>query len=144
MSIKDIHASDDRFSGYPLKNFKSNYKNLKKKIEEMTARVELDNKAVREHHKMYPRPSTTKRGYPHWDTHPAKEQLENDVRNGTANEKTPRELWMANDTYKEFPPDVFCKRVQAEKQKQRGDAFWVEKRNRKAMKERLVEVGEIK
>ncbi len=33
MSIKDIHASDERFSAYPLKNFSANFKSLKKKID---------------------------------------------------------------------------------------------------------------
>ncbi len=32
MSIKDIHASDERFSAYLLKNFSANLKSLKKKI----------------------------------------------------------------------------------------------------------------
>ncbi len=33
MSIKDIHASDERFTAYPLKNFSANFKSLKKKID---------------------------------------------------------------------------------------------------------------
>ncbi len=37
MSIKDIHASDERFSAYPLKNFSANFKSLKKKIDQLRA-----------------------------------------------------------------------------------------------------------
>ncbi len=33
MIIKDIHASDERFSAYPLKNFSANFKSLKKKTD---------------------------------------------------------------------------------------------------------------
>ena len=33
MSIKDIHSSDACFSVYPLKNFSTNFKNLKKKVD---------------------------------------------------------------------------------------------------------------
>lgn len=54
MSIKDIHESNDCFRKFPLKNFKTNYTNLKQKIEATAARVEFDNKAVQEHKKKYP------------------------------------------------------------------------------------------
>jgi hypothetical protein len=43
MSIKDIHASDERFSAYPLKNFSANFKSLKKKIDQLRVQVEFDN-----------------------------------------------------------------------------------------------------
>ena len=144
MSIDAIHAEIDCFRRFPLKNFKTNYKNLKTKIEATAARVEFDNKAVQEHKIKYPRQPTTKKGHPHWDTHPAKVDLENDVRDGTANIKAPMDLWITKKSYQQFPPDIFSKRVQAEKQKQRGASFWVEKRNRQGMKQRLSEVQEVK
>jgi hypothetical protein len=144
MSIEQIHATNNCFRGFPLKNFKTNYNNLKRRIEATAARVEFDNNAVREHAKKFPRQPKTNGGYPHWDTHQAKKDLERDVCNGIACLHTPRELWATNKFYQEFPPDIFCKRVHAEMQKQRGAAFWVEKRNRAAMKQRLTEVGEIK
>jgi hypothetical protein len=52
MSIKDIHASDERFSAYPLKNFSANFKSLKKKIDQLGAQVEFDNQAVSEQKKL--------------------------------------------------------------------------------------------
>jgi hypothetical protein len=122
--------------GFPLKNFKTNYKNLKARIEATAARVEFDNNAVQQHKIKFPRQPITKRGYPHWDTHQAKEDLENDVRNGITHKKYPLELRASKNSYQEFPPDIFCKRVHAEMAKQRGAAFWVEKRNRAAMKQR--------
>jgi len=142
MSIKDIHSSDNRFSVYPLKNFTTNFRNLKKRIEATRARVELDNKNVSEHKKMYPRGPKTKRGYPHWNGHPAKAKLVKDVRNGTAEKMLPSKLRETRKSYKEFPVDVFTKRVHAEKSKQMADAFWVQKRNRKALKQHLKDSGE--
>lgn len=143
MSIKEIHASDRCFSLYPLKNFTTNFNNLKRRIAETNARVEFDNRAVSEHKRNFSRPHTTHGGYQHWNGHSAKKQLEDDVRDGIADKMTPQELWNQRDVYKEIPPAVFCKRVHSEKQKQRGAAFWVEKRNRKGMKQRLEEVDEI-
>ena len=72
MSIKDIHASDERFSAYPLKNFSANFKSLKTKLDQLRAQVEFNNQAVSEQKKLFPRSHTTKQGYPHWNDHPAK------------------------------------------------------------------------
>jgi hypothetical protein len=41
MSIEQIHATNDCFKVFPLKNFKTNYNNLKRRIEATAARVEL-------------------------------------------------------------------------------------------------------
>ncbi len=46
MKIKDIHASDERFSSYPLKNFTTNFKSLNKKVDELRLQIESDNLAV--------------------------------------------------------------------------------------------------
>ncbi len=54
MSIKDIHASDERFSAYQLKNFTTNFRSLKKKVDELRVQVHFDNLAVSQHKKMYP------------------------------------------------------------------------------------------
>jgi hypothetical protein len=54
MSIKDIHSSDARFSVYPLKNFTTNFKNLKKKVYGLRAQVDFDDRAVLQHMKSYP------------------------------------------------------------------------------------------
>ncbi len=54
MSIKDIHSSDACFSVYPLKNFTTNLKNLKKKVDGLRAQVDFDDRAVLQHMKSYP------------------------------------------------------------------------------------------
>jgi hypothetical protein len=144
MTFKDIHASDERFSAYPLKNFSANFKSLKKKINQMRAQVEFDNQADSEQKKLHPQSPTTKQGYPHWNDHPAKEHLEDNVKNGIANTMLPSELRMTRLTYQEFPEDIFCVRVHAEKRKQRGQTFWVAKRNKSAMQRHLKEAAEMR
>ena len=144
MNIKDIHSSDARFSVYPLKNFTTNYKNLKKNVDGLRAQVDFDNHAVSQHKKSYPRSSHTKRGYPHWNDHPAKQHLEDDVYNGIADTMLPSQLRMTRRSYQDFPPDIFCVRVHAEKRKQREQTFWVAKRNKTAMKRHLQEAAEMR
>lgn len=144
MNIKDIHASDHHFNVYQLDNLRTNFCNLKSKIGATNERVEFDNRAVSAHKINYPRPTTTHGGYPHWNGHPAKKHLEDDVCDGTADKMLPQALRDTRQSYKEFPVTVFCQRVHSEKEKQRGAAFWVEKRNRKGMKQRLEEVAETR
>ena len=118
-------------------------KNFKKRIDATNLRVEFDNRAVLLHKAIYQRPPKTHRNYPHWNGHPAKKYLEDDVRNGIADIMAPKSLRGTREPYKDFPTDVFCKRVNSEKQKQKADAFWVEKQNRKGMKQCLAEVSEV-
>jgi len=108
MSIKNIHSSDPRFSVYPLKNYTTNFRNLKKKVDGLRVQVDFDEQAFSQHKKSYPRSSHMKRGYPHWNGHPAKEHLEDDVYNRIADTMPPSELRMTRTSYQDFPPDIFC------------------------------------
>jgi hypothetical protein len=68
MSIKDIHASDECFSAHPLKNFTTNFRSLKNKVDELRLQVNFDNL----HKKVYPQVPHTKQGCPYLEDHPAK------------------------------------------------------------------------
>ncbi len=133
-----------RFSVYPLKNFTTNYKNLKNNVNGLRAQVDLDNLAISQHKKSYPHSSHTKWGYPHWNDHAAKQHLEDDVYNGIADTMIPSQLRMTRRLHQDFPPDIFCGRVHAKKRKQREQTFWVSKRNKTAMKRHLKEAVEMR
>ena len=144
MNIKEMHQSDNRFKAYPLKNFTTNFKSLKNKVDGLREQVDFDNQAVLQHKELYPRSPNTKRGYPHWDDHPAKQQLEDDVFNGIADTMLPRQLRLTRQSYQEFPESIFCVRLHAEKRKQREQTFWVAKRNKLAMSRHLKEAAEMR
>jgi hypothetical protein len=144
MNIKDIHSSDAHFSVYPLKNFTTNFRSLKKKVDELRVQVNFDNLAVSQHKKMYPRVPHTKQGYPYWDDHPEKQLLEDDIHNGKANAMLPSQFRMTRRCYQDFPPNIFCARAHAEMRKQREQTFWVAKRNKTAMACHLKEVTKMR
>jgi hypothetical protein len=56
----------------------------------------------------------------------------------------PSQLRMTRRLYQDFPPDIFCVRVQAKKRKQREQTFWVAKRNKTVMKPHLKEAVEMR
>ena len=66
-----------------MKNFTTNFKSLKKKLDELRQQVKFNNLAVSEHKKMYPRVPGTQ-GYPYWDNNPAKQAIKDDVSNKIA------------------------------------------------------------
>ncbi len=144
ISIKEIHASDVRFSVYPLKNFSDNFKSLKTKLDGLRMQVEFGNQAVYEHKKSYPRTPNNERAYSHWNGHPAKEHLEDKIHNGIADTMLPSKLRMTWTSYQEFPQDIFCVQVHAENWKQREQTFWVANRNKAAMKRHLQEAAELR
>ncbi len=144
MKIKDIHASDERFSSYPLRNFTTNFKSLKKKVDELRLQVESDNLAVSQNKKMYPQVPASTRGYPYWDDHPAKKALKDDVFNGIAGGMLPSKLRMTQSCYQDFPSNIFCVRVHAELRKQKEQTFWVAKCNKTAMAHHLKEAAELR
>ena len=144
MKIKDIHASNERFSVYPLKKFTINFKSLKKTVDELRVQVDFDNQAVSQHKKMYPWVPQTKQEYPYWDDHLARQFLEDDIHNGNANAMLSSQLRMTWRCYQDFPPNIFCARVHAKARKQKEQTFWAAKRNKTAMSCHLKEVTEIK
>ena len=80
MSVEDIRNSDERYQQYP--NFEKYYKDLKAQVEAEKKQVKEDDIAVERHMRNNPRSTNNKRGYPHWDTHAAKQLLEVDVAKG--------------------------------------------------------------
>ena len=140
MSVSEICNSDDRYKQYP--NFPKYYRDLRKHVEAEKIQVHQDNIAAKRYIIDNPRPSNlNKRGYPHWDTHSAKEMLEVDVANKKNEIMAPRQLRETRDAYKEFPGDIFAKRVYAEVSKQKAAAFWAHKRNKKGMAKYLEDIA---
>ena len=107
-----------------------------KAVEVEKIQVKSDDVAAKMHVMSFPKEYLNERGYPHWDVmgrppHPAKALLEADVMNGLHKIKKPRELQKTRREYKEFPPDVFRKKVHKEASKQKLLSFWADKRDKK-------------
>ena len=143
-SVPEIYQSDKRYEEWGQKKFEKHYKILKEQVAEKKRRVKQDDIAAAEHKKNFPRGAETKRGYPHWNTHPAKEMLETDIANGLHKEKKPRQIRKTRDEYKVFPKAVFVKRVHHEITKQSAAKFWGIKRNKKGMKRYLEDIEKRK
>ena len=131
MSVSEIQQSNDQYKQYP--NFPKYYQALQLQIKEEKLQVKADDIAAADQLRKNPRHPLNKRGYPHWDSHSAKQLLERDIANKVNEQMSPQQLRMTRDAYKEFPPKVFAQRVQAEKSKQRAASFWALKRNREGI-----------
>ena len=71
------------------------------------------------------RSAHNKRGYPHWDDHPAKKLMESDVANGLhKNYKSASEFRDTRPKYKPFPVEIIAKRVNDEVRRQKAEGFW--------------------
>ena len=103
--------------------------------------MQLDDVTAKQHMRDFPRSSLNKRGYPHRDTHAAKELLEVDVADKMHRKKKPQEIRDTWDAYKEFPADVLTKQVNQEAAKQRVALFWACKRSKKRMKKYLQDIS---
>ena len=132
MTVEDIRKSDERYNQYP--NFEKYYRDLKEQVEVEKKTVQQDDAAAERHLRNNPRSRLNQRGYPHWDTHPAKSLLEKDVVNKMHQKMKPSQLRESRAAYKEFPADVFAKRVSREVYKQSAAQFWAYKRNKRGMK----------
>lgn len=126
--VEEIHSSNPLFEQYPLKNFKINFKNLKESIDTEQAAIKFDQLALDKEKQAFPRNDLSNKGYPFWDTHPAKTLLEADVKRGIT--KKPSELQNSKEAYKAFPPVVFRKHVHQEIRKQREKVAWQTRRNK--------------
>ena len=140
MSVKDIWNSDSRYKRYPL--FPRYYKDLKARVEAEKKQVQDDNVKAERHIKNNQHSLLNKRGYPHWNKHPAKALLEVDVANKVHERMSRTKLQQSRAAYMAFPPEVFSKCVNREIDKQRAAQFWAHKRNKRGMKKYLKDVEE--
>jgi hypothetical protein len=109
MTPDAVHNTDDKYRHYPL--FKEYFVEMKKRVAEEKERVKMDDSMAKEHLSSFPSAAINKRGYPHWDGHAAQQWLQVDVANGLHKTMKPRKLRKTRECYKEFPKDVFAKRV---------------------------------
>jgi hypothetical protein len=135
MSVQEIQNSNEQYKQYP--KFAKYYKDLKVCVDVEIAQVKSDDTRAEEHIKNNPRNKLNRRGYAHWDTHPAKSMLAKDVTNKMHEGMTPQQLRMTHGAYKEFPPDIFAKRLYAEIAKQRAVKYWAYKRNKEGLANHL-------
>ena len=140
MSVDEIWNSDPLYKQYPL--FPQYYNDLKKQVEAEGKEARLDDIKAEKHIKNNPRGRLNKRGYPHWNKHPAKKLLQVDIYNKLHERMQPRELQKMRREYKDFPPEIFAARANSEKLKQRAARFWADKRNKEGMKKHLKEIEE--
>ena len=112
----------------------------RKQVEEERRQVREDDVAAVKFMKKNQRSTLNQRGYPHWNTHAAKALLEADVAKKLHLKMKPNQLRDTNEAYKDFPPDVFAKRISREVSKQNEAKFWAHKRNKKGMKKYLCEM----
>ena len=139
MSVNAIW-DDHLYKQYPL--FPKYYKELKKQIEAEGKEAHLDDIKAERHIKNNPRERLNKRGYPHWNNHPAKKLLQVDVYKKVHETMQPREFQKTRKEYTDFPPEIFAARANSEKLKQRAARFWADKRNKEGMKKYLKDIEE--
>ena len=144
MSPEDIHKSQSIFESFPLPKFKEYLGTIQKSVAIVKETVKVNEKEVWQDLAEFPREATNDRGYPFWDTHSARALLASDVRDGSANEMKPKELWYTRDEYQCFPLGVFRDHVHQEKRRQRELPGSIHRRNKKAQKMHEAEVNAMK
>lgn len=140
MQPEEIYKSYAGFQNYPLKNFKTNLKSLKKAVRERKIILKEDERIFQHEKLLFPRKERNIRGQFFWDTHIANLSLHEDVKNGIADQLKPSKLRETRVAYQDFSPEVFCGHVHQEKRAQREKPYWIPKRNKDALHKYLEEV----
>jgi len=144
LTFEEIHASHPQFKAYPFNKFKKYAKTIKE-ASDMLRKVNRDiEQEVWSDIIRNPRPEMTSRGYPFWDTHPARALLDKDVKDGKADSMKPKKLQQTKAAYKAFPLVVFGGHVQQSKRFVREEPGWVDRRNKEAQKMHVAEVNKMK
>lgn len=125
------------FHLYKYENFRTNLRALKNKTTAERKIVEFDDVAVLRESTAFPRDTLTSQGNPYYDTSETKKVLAKMANDKSLGEykHCPSALRNLHPVIqKEYPPDVFAKQVNKEKQKEREYAGWQHDRNRKGSK----------
>lgn len=144
MPVRTLWQSRAAFRCYDLKMFEE-YNQKMIRLTNKHRKVVMQDDAAFEHDKkLFPGNPVTVNGEPVWYTHPAKELLKRDVKNGLASSLKPSELRDTRPEYKEFSVKKFCKQVHHEKQRQRAKPFWQWFRNKDAREMHERQVAELR
>jgi hypothetical protein len=79
-TIKSIHVDKPLFTQYPLRNFTTKFKGLKKRIDTDREYSHFDQEAINKEKSKYPELQMSKAGYPRWNKSMAKKLLEEDIK----------------------------------------------------------------
>jgi hypothetical protein len=131
-SVEQVYENEPLFKRYPLKNFKTNFKNLKDSIKEETDAIDFDQHALEKQNERFPRNPRTTRGNPFWDGHDAQRLMAEDVKAGMTVHMKPSAL--RETEYQEFPLSILRGHKYQEERKHREAVYWQKKRNDKARK----------
>ena len=128
----EVWASETQFREYNKTNFCNNLRSYKKKVRVQTTSIKFDDEATKQHNILFRSSQSNKnnRGNPLLHKHPAKKLIELDVAAGKAAGRKPAELKGDRPEYADIGTQQFCKAVNNERQKQRGEKFWAPKRNK--------------
>jgi hypothetical protein len=137
---EQIHQSDPLFKRYPLKNFKTNFKNMKEAIKVEKSAIAFDQRALEQEKQAFARNPITERGYYFWDRHPAQQLMAEDVKAGRTFDKKPRDLQRERPEFQEFPLSVFRGHKYQEERKVKEGVYWQKKRNDTARKKHFEDV----
>ncbi len=143
MSPRAIYESNESFQDYPFENFQGYLRTIKDSAKKYDEKARVSEREIWSDLTKFPRNPTTIRGYPHWDTHPANNLLEKDVKDGKADSMKPMDLRDSREEYKEFPLKVFRNHVSQEKRRQREEAGWVFRRNKKGREKHDEKINQL-
>lgn len=121
--VYEMHP--DEYKQYKYENFRTNYNNLKKKIEMYQSYADADEVAVANDKRNHPTKATTPYGYPRWRHSEAEKQLKEDVDKGDHKKMKPENYRLSNDEFKKFPLKTFRDHIYQEERDRRSKTYWV-------------------
>jgi len=142
ITAEEIRREEPLFRQYDSKLFNSNFMRLVGTVREDQGRGQWDQDALNKENLKYPINAILIQGYPRWNISSAKKLLEEDIKAQKHADVLPRDLRVTRQEYIDFPLPIFRHRLYAEVRKQAGDAFWVHKRNKSMMKQKVANDNE--
>ncbi|KAL7537677.1 hypothetical protein ACHAXR_011646 [Thalassiosira sp. AJA248-18] len=141
---KEIYDSHPCFQEFNSGYFKRNLQTLRRFSADAEKIVADQERSFQMEQRAYPRKSTTVKGCPFWDDHPASYLLKKDVTSGLACSLKPADLRAHRKEYQDFPLTEFRKHIYQEQRDQREAGYWITKRNKDGQKKRDEEAQKLK
>ena len=137
MPFEEVYEMCDLFKEYPRENFKTNLKNLREAIAKDYDRMAEDAEAYG--HDVELRDILRQRNpprlppYPNWHTHEARHLLQADIATEKHKAMKPKDLYLTQTKYQDFPLDVFRDHIYQEADKMGRQKARFDKKKLRAM-----------
>lgn len=120
----EVYQMRECYQEYVFENFSNNLRNLRERIRQDQALVDIDAAGVAHDIELYPRPENSHHGYPRWNGSDAQNALRLRIVSGQHENMSPQQIHASDPAFAVYPLGFFRNHIYQELWARTERAYW--------------------